>query len=143
MIIWCILAFRCILRIDLRNDSIHTPHKVEVVGAEESKGKIEIKQNDIVEQKIEIQTNEIDGISLRLGNTGNEEAHAHVELYDEMEQLLKSWEWNSKEGSQGEYYNFLLDKSIAGVKGKNIRFLIRADLVGKSGLFIPAVEYKK
>lgn len=143
IVIWCILGISMYFAYRFEwNDSIHTPHKVEVVGAEESKGKIEIKQNDIVEQKIEIQTNEIDGISLRLGNTGNEEAHAHVELYDEMEQLLKSWEWNSKEGSQGEYYNFLLDKSIAGVKGKKYTILIRADLVGKSGLFIPAVEYK-
>ena len=53
---------------------------------------------------------------------------------------MNSWEWNSDEGAQGEYYNFLLDNHMVGVKDKKYTLSIHADSVGEKGLFIPIVE---
>lgn len=142
IVFWCILGVSMYFAYRFEwNDSIHLPHKVEVVGNEEVREQIEIKPNDIIEQEIQIQTDAIDGISLRLGSFENEGAHAHIELHNsETGELLNSWEWNSDEGAQGEYYNFLLDNHMVGVKDKKYTLSIHADSVGEKGLFIPIVE---
>ena len=142
VVFWCILSVSMYFAYRFEwNDSIHLPHKVEVVGNEEAREQIEIKPNDTLEQEIQIQTDEIEGISLRLGNPENEGVRAHVELRDsETGELLNSWEWNSDEGAQGEYYNFLLGNRMAGVKDRKYTFSIHVDSVGEKGLFIPVVE---
>ena len=133
IVFWCILGVSMYFAYRFEwNDSIHLPHKVEVVGNEEVREQIEIKPNDIIEQEIQIQTDAIDGISLRLGSFENEGAHAHIELHNsETGELLNSWEWNSDEGAQGEYYNFLLDNHMVGVKDKKYTLSIHADSVGE------------
>lgn len=145
LILWMCIGTSMILAYRYEwSNNIQQPHVVEKEGTQETQKTLELHKNDTIEQVIQVQSNALDGISIRFGGKKDSINRATVELCDEQSgDTIQSWKWDPDQDNYGEYYRFKLNNPISDIGGTKYVIRIHVLSVEDGGLYIPIVDYNE
>lgn len=141
-ILWLCIGISMVLAYRYEwTSNIQQPHVVEKEGTQETQKTLELHKNDTLEQVIRVQSDAMDGISVRLGGKKELMNKATVELCDEKSgNIIQTWEWDPDQGNYGEYYRFKLDQPLSDIRGTKYIVRIHILSVEDGGLYIPLAD---